>query len=717
MTSPRSQCVRHLWLGLFACLAVSTGRVSNAQDDVASIFSGCDDDTRAPTGQASDKPAPVVDRFTERAFASFTMDDVERGVAGDLNSLCWSRLDGLWRAETPIILADGQVDESLWGASGPELMKLANGNFTTPRHIVIVESPKSDDTLYLATGLMGDQFVRFRSNDGVPLGEVLQRNGPSKKFRADGQFIYGNDLTLSVTSRGRIHLRIGGNDYYRPRPNNTLENMAAQEPSNHPFLLPQNLGYLAASLRGYDLAMQDPLYLYENNKQEIFKKLDPQKYYTAEKHIVPVNFKYIPESGQGTIYRKSLVSSEQHIQETSAHTFGASLTISGGGRNLANERANFSATAGFSSTKESSESMSNSKTVAQAVGYSRHKKYALVLDHPYAQLSDAFIEAVDEARDSFRYQALINKFGTHYPYAVTYGATARMTHDLDASEYSQRASQNSSFSANAGATVYGVEGSVNVSKQSGTSTGSSGTMSDEKTTFVAVGGNGSWDQNGYSAGDDNYPILLDLRPISELLNPMNFPGQPEIYVTVRRNLEAATRRYLGSFVSDPEKAIQTVSWLPEVKPPEPIEVWRVYIRKIWCAGYHPTAKYALASKLEIVGYTGSNATREDLDSTIKTDGLKTEKCALKNTRTTVDYGRPGLIELRGTRAELAAVVVELNMDWHYNKTSNKKRSDKKVFAGKLAKELPVNTRIDEVWKVKGSALPVYQLLVRFKRIK
>ena len=244
------------------------------------------------------------------------------------------------------------------------------------------------------------------------------------------------------------------------------------------------------------------------------------------------------------------------------------------------------------------------------------------------------------------------------------------------------------------------------------------TESIEKTTFVAVGGNGSWDQNGYSAGDDNYPILLDLRPISDLLNPMNFPGQPDIYVTVRKNLEAATRRYLASFISDPEQAIQSVSWLPEVKP-EPIEVWRVYVRKIWCAGAHVSAKYALASKLEIVGYTGTAADRRNFDSTIKTDGLKTQKCKLKNTRTSIDYGRnsPGLIELRGTRAELAAMVVELNMNWHYNKTSNKTRSDQKIYAGKLAKSVPVGTRIDHIWKVKGVALPTYQLLVRFKRVK
>jgi hypothetical protein len=697
--------------------------MASAQNNLAegvNLFSGCDNGERAPStstpGTQQAQAAPVVDRFTERAFASFSLEDIERGAASDSDTLCWSRLDGIWRVETPITLADGQVDESLWGSSGPALMKLANGNFTTPRHLVVVTSPKSDDTLYIATGLGDEQFVRFQSSDGLLLQDVLRRSGPSKTFRASGPFSYGNNLTLSVTSRGRIRIQLGGFEYRRPKPNNSLEKMASQEPSDHPYLLSQNLAYLSASHRGYDIAMQDPLYLYENNKLPIFARLDSQKYYTAERHIIPVNFKYVSEGAQGTIYRKSLVSSEEHIQETSAHTFGASVTVSGGGQNLSTSNANLSATAGFSATKETSQSMSSSNTVAQAVGYSRHKKYSLIIDHPYAQLTDAFVEAVDDARNNFRYQALIDRFGTHYPYAVTYGATARMTHDLNASEYSHRASTNSSYSANAGATIYGVQGEVNVSAQSGRSTGSSGTMSDEKTTFVAVGGNGSWDQNGYSAGEDHYPILLDLRPISDLLNPMYFPGQPDIYVTVRKNLEAATRRYLAGFVSDPEKTIQTVSWLPEVEV-EPIEVWRVYIRHIWCAGFHVSAKYALASSLEIQAYTGTGDARNIIDSTIKTEGLKTQKCALKSTQTRVEYGRPGYIEIRGTRSELAAVNVDLNMDWHYNKSSNKKRHDKKTFAGKFGKEVDVGHRIDEVWIVKGSALPQFELRVRFKRVK
>ena len=703
------------------CALMLASAALQAQDFTSnpnSIFAGCENKARAPeAGEEAVAPAPpVVDRFTERAFASFTMDDVERGAAKDLNALCWARLDGVWRTESPIILAENLVDETIWGAAGPDLMKLANGNFTTPRHLVIVASPSSDDALFLTRGLQGENFVRFTSSDGIPLTDVLKRGGAVKTYQAAGAFPWGNNLRINVSRSGRIRLNLGGNDFFRPEPNNTLEIMATQEPANHPFLLPQNLGYLPASRRGYDVAMQDPLYLYQNNKQEIFAQLDPQKYYTTERHIVPVNLHYIPESGQGTVYRKSLISSEQHIQETASHSFGAQIGFTA--RHPKSGETIGGASAGYSSTKTTSTSMSTSSTTAQAVGFSRHKKYALVVDHPYVQLSDAFIDAVEDARMNHRYQALINKFGTHYPYAVTFGATARMTVDMDEESYRQQASKTEGFAANAGASNFGVNGAVNVSEQSGESTSTSGKMVNEKATFVAVGGNGSWDQNGYSAGDDHYPILMDLRPIPELLNPMNFPGEPQVYIQVRKNLEKAIERYLIDVSGNPP--IETLSWLPEVEvaKPEPEELWYVYVRRVWCDKGHPTAKSALASKLTITGYTGTGANRKELASTVKTDGLVASECSYRSPkRTTISYGStsPGLIQLRGTRSELRNATVELEMEWHYNSSSHKKRSAKKTIAGKLFSLIPDETSTDEVWMVTGTALPDFKLLVRFKR--
>ena len=67
--------------------------------------------------------------------------------------------------------------------------------------------------------------------------------------------------------------------------------------------------------------------------------------------------------------------------------------------------------------------------------------------------------------------------------------------------------------------------------------GYSGEFGNEGGRFIAVGGNGSWDSGGYSRGDRVAPILLDLRPLDELLNPINFPDQPDIYTRVRAELE------------------------------------------------------------------------------------------------------------------------------------------------------------------------------------
>ena len=682
------------------------------------IFSGCDEVTRAP-GNSTAPAAPVVDRFTERSFASFSMDDVERGAG--LDGLCWARLDGVWRTETPIVLDDAKVDHSIWGAAGRQHTRLANGNYTVQQHLVVVASPRDEHAIYVATGLGGDPFVRFESRDGLTLEDVLKRGGQPKRYAATQRFAWGNQIELDVSaSTGRVRLRLGRMTFYRPATNTTREEMESRDPALTDFTLPQMLGYLAASRRGYDLALQDPLYLNENPKLEIFAEPGQEKIYLAERRIVPANLHYIPESVQGTVFRKSLISSEQHIQETEAHSFGANLSVNMG--ETASGIQRFKASAGFNNAKESSRSMTRGEMKARAIGYSRQKKYALVLDHVYTELSDAFIEAVEDAHRNHRYQALIQRFGTHYPYAVTYGATARMTMDMDETSYANRLSKSESFSANAGLTVFGVGGEVNMSEQAGETTAQEGRMVNEQVRFIAVGGNGSWDNNGYSAGEDQYPILLDLRPISELLNPMYFPGQPEIYVTVRKNLEATIRRYLDSFPAS--QPISTASWIEGIEAPKPVEVvekpkpktetWYVYVRQIWCGGVGSgRIKRAIGDRLKISGTVGSKVTE-----TTKVDGLETE-CKYKNSRKKFDYSSssPGLITLRGTREELRRAIIDLELRWFYDKRSKKERNDSRSFSLPVDRGIGVNKSYDEIWTVRGKTLPEFNLRVRFKRKK
>lgn len=679
----------------------------------SSIYSGCDERVTSSPEQTA---APVVDQYTQRAFASFSMDEVERGAGDEYGDLCWARMDGVWRAESPVSLDNDKVDESIWGAEGPALLKLANGNYTRPRYLVIVESPQSDQALYLAPGLADQAFVRFESPDGIPMTDVMQRGGAAKVYSATAAFDYGHRLSIRVTRSGRVELDLDGHRYYRPVPNLSPHDAANQDSMMQAFLLSQTLGFLEASRRGYDIATQDPFYLYDNPKQDVFAEPGSDRVYLQDQHVIPANYYYLPDSGQGTIYRKTLISSEQSIQETAAQSFGASVSLEGGGRNLSSDKANLKVSAGFNYAKETSSSMESNQTKARAVGYSRQKKYALVLDHAYTELSDSFIDAVEDARRNFRYQALIDRFGTHYPYAVTYGANARMTMDLDENGYASRIASSSNFSANAGATVYGATGEVNVSEQAGKSTGMKGSMADEKVTFVAVGGNGSWDQAGYSAGEDHYPVLLDLRPISELLNPMNFPGEPEVYVTVRKNLQASIERHLASF---PKKdPISVADWTTGIEPAqpapvEPEEKWYVYVRQIWCGGAGSgRVKTALAGKLEITGKVSGRAPV----STTKTDELETE-CKYKNARKKFDYTStsPGLIVLRGTRAQMTGASVTVDLQWFYNSRSKKERNNSRTFTGVFPASMEPGDVKDQIMEVKGVSLPTFHLRVRFKR--
>jgi len=526
------------------------------------IFAGCDSDARAPSeasprDRVHQRAGATVDRITQRAFASFSMDDLDRGVPDQMAKLCWARLDGVWR-ETGQVSLDRSIDvDDTWGSDVPELTTMAIGTYTTPGYLVIAAGSDSERVLRLKNGLTGDAEVEFRSNDGVSLTDVLRRGGKTKTYRASARFDYGQELVLDVTRTGRVRITIGDASFLRPSPGVSRATMASQIAADDSFLLNYNLDNLAASRRGYDIVTQDPFFLLQNTKAEVFAKVDPKKYYITERRTVPIGLSLVQEVSQGAVYRKSLASSEREIQQTVQHAFGANLQGAGvmGGVPVA-------ASAGFDASRSAMNGMRQSQSVAQAIAFSRSKQYALVVDHPYITLSDAFVDAVEDARRHGRYETLIERFGTHFAYAVTYGAAAKVTQSFTEKSYTERASRDVGFGVNGGASVFGIGGSAHVSKLTGKSTSTSGTIGNEGATFVAVGGNGSWDQNGYSAGTTPYPILLDLRLLHELLNPMNFPGEPEIYVTVRRNLERAVSTYLAQYAS----SLSAESLLPEIVP-------------------------------------------------------------------------------------------------------------------------------------------------------
>ena len=494
------------------------------------------------------------------------------------------------------------------------------------------------------------------------------------------------------------------------RPSLALSEAAMQEQtaSNDAFLLQANLENLAASRRGYDIVKQDPFFLLQNNKMEVFANFDPRRYYIAEQKTIPVGFKFKQDGTQGMVYDKSLSTTAREYQNTVAVTLGASYDGKG-------DPMGFSANASVSVDASVSwrEQMEKSKTVAQALGFSRAKKYALVVDHPFVSLSKDFLDAVGDAQKFGRYEHIIEQFGTHYPYAVTYGAAAKITQSTSEESFKELTEWNAGVEAEMAAGSMGQTSSIRGSIKGGSTSGSSGTLGTEGATFVAVGGNGSWNENGYSLGPTPYPILLDLRPIHELLNQMNFPDQPEVHTTVRAGL----KREIESYLARHKDVVSDRSLLPKLVPKK-IETWRLYVRSVYCSGKMSGPVHSVTGEIEMEAYMGSR------NKGYKSTPQKAlgARCKKKREYSNFSYKRtsPGLIEITGTREQIAKYALELRMKWRYKPSSKKKwRTAKRTLVGHkgLKNGLKPGKVKDEHWNIGAKGLPDVVLAVRAKRIR
>ncbi|MEL6530100.1 MAG: hypothetical protein AAFQ27_09055, partial [Pseudomonadota bacterium] len=129
-------------------------------------------------------------------------------------------------------------------------------------------------------------------------------------------------------------------------------------------------------------------------------------------------------------------------------------------------------------------------------------------------------------------------------HATTYGASGQVRHTTTSTGFQDLFQNASSQSYEGGGKFLIAE--VNASGGSSQQNTSSFESSTEygRAYFDAVGGNGSWNEGAFSAGPTAYPILMDMRPLDELLNPINFPGEPDVYTRGRRAFARAIDDYL-----------------------------------------------------------------------------------------------------------------------------------------------------------------------------
>ncbi|MEO0411127.1 MAG: MAC/perforin domain-containing protein [Pseudomonadota bacterium] len=507
-------------------------------------FQGCKKQRTAP-GDPSLASSPIKsprEVIKDRVFASAPIMQAQAGPPDDLAGACWFRVDGVWTDDRKLSL-DMSVDTAGWASDSRELLSLANGTYVRPSMLVIAPSKNSNKELTVIDALAPDRATTFESADSQTLDKVLRRGGAKKTYRATPPSFHGQSLVIDVTRSGLARIKVNNKAYYRPHPAQSAAEVRLNVDPNDAFYMNNALENLSAIRQGYDISTQDPFYLLSNDKENIFT--DAGAYYIEERRVLPIGVRLVQEASQGMVYRKDIITHGTQLQQSFALSFG--------GKSGADIPYVVKATVAADTVRENTYALQENNTSAQAIGYSRNKQYALVLNYAYSTLSDRFVDMLSDAaaalkknpgRSNAYLKSILSTFGTHYPYAVTYGATAKMTQSFSEESYIEEFGSSNSTSVEVVAELYGLGGSLHGGVMSGRKTGTSGSIGSEGATFVAVGGNGSWDQNGYSAGGTPYPILLDLRPIYELLNPINFPGETQIYEDTRFALKQEFARYL-----------------------------------------------------------------------------------------------------------------------------------------------------------------------------
>lgn len=151
-----------------------------------------------------------------------------------------------------------------------------------------------------------------------------------------------------------------------------------------------------------------------------------------------------------------------------------------------------------------------------AMQRSRTVKYVLTLDRRWIELTDNFVARVlAEAdrvlageKDPPPFHQVFLDFGTHYANAITYGSQSGAVQMLDVTTLERMSRDGKSIKAGITIPVEGVNLGVDAGHEDTTGTNDESSVRKEARASIEVG-----------SDEDPVPILLDLRPIAELMQP------------------------------------------------------------------------------------------------------------------------------------------------------------------------------------------------------
>lgn len=192
--------------------------------------------------------------------------------------------------------------------------------------------------------------------------------------------------------------------------------------------------------------------------------------------------------------------------------------------------------------------------------------FALVLDKTNLNLAGPFAADVAQLARQVTsgvppdYKGFVDLYGTHYAYATTFGMRGRMTSTMTRDQVMSlhESGTDVSVAASAGLDIDGIGGSVEVDGKTAKDHMEQlrSTVGRESIAFDCVGGDDC--SSGHPTGATAVPVLLDLRPISDLLGPPLFTDET-IITTVRDGVAKALAE--AAFFDDPRIGQRAASFV------------------------------------------------------------------------------------------------------------------------------------------------------------
>lgn len=375
-------------------------------------------------------------------------------------------------------------------------------------------------------------------------------------FNSEQDRQQAGERRLTITDRG---VRLYGGSEMVPAPNvvQTLVPVVPYEKGNSKdkiswggtFSFEQRPMLAKANFKGYNPLFMDPRNYQDSGTTKLIFKYPAETssdYYFADgKMIIPHGLLYRNDNrGREGSNTQTLSSSSQYQSEWSA-SLGMNVSVP--------LTASFSMNASYG---QQSSLMSGQKMTC-TITRTRETRFALILDRTQMELDPEFRAQIEAMRDSLiatktpDYSKFFQVYGTHYPHAVTYGGMAWLEMFLSENEYRDMFGSSASIHATASGGLPGVfSASANAGFDTKQSQTFAGMVGEQRAKFGVVGGSLSKNHGWNLPRGDEVPLLLDLRPIYELLGPANF-DDPLITENLRQEMRGAYDHYVSRQATKP----------------------------------------------------------------------------------------------------------------------------------------------------------------------